>query len=166
MAKLHSITRHGAHVIEISQAFLLSCALLAPHPYCIIRKAWDRGYNAATSSKKLMCTRVQAAAVCGCNYMHIHVHSVQCNVNLASTSTCEGLQLNLRVHASIAVCILNCTLQVSITAFTISMRQNHVRQALLSEVLILQIISLWLDSIITMELEFSLANTNVLATLW
>ena len=37
MAKLHSITRHGAHMIKINQAFL--CALLAPHPYCIIRKS-------------------------------------------------------------------------------------------------------------------------------
>ena len=39
MAKLHSITRHSVHMIKINQAFLLlSCALLAPHPHCIIRK--------------------------------------------------------------------------------------------------------------------------------
>ena len=50
-------------------------------------------YRAATSSKKLACTRMQATAACTPNYTHMRVHSVKCNVNLAST--CEGLQLTL-----------------------------------------------------------------------
>ena len=50
-------------------------------------------YRAATSSKKLACTRMQATAACTRNYTHMRVHSVQCNVNLAAT--CEGLQLTL-----------------------------------------------------------------------
>ena len=53
----------------------------------------DLQYRAATSSKKLVCTHMHAAAACAPNYMHMRVHSVQCNVNLATT--CEGLQLTV-----------------------------------------------------------------------
>ena len=38
MAKLHSITCHGAHVIKINQAFLLLSRVFGPHPYCIKEK--------------------------------------------------------------------------------------------------------------------------------
>ena len=45
MAKLHSITRHGAHVIKINQAFLLLSRVFGPTPILHKRKAWDRGYK-------------------------------------------------------------------------------------------------------------------------
>ena len=51
----------------------------------------------------LMCTRVQAAAACACNYTYMRVHSVQCNVNLVST--CEGLQLTLVSAWEYTACI-------------------------------------------------------------
>ena len=63
-------------------------------------------YHAATSSKKLACTRMQAAATCAHNYTHMHVHSVQCNVNLATTW--EGLQLTLKSAVECSACEYSC----------------------------------------------------------
>ena len=50
MAKLHSITRHGAHVIKINQAFLLLSRVFGPTPILHKRKAWDRGYSSGSSN--------------------------------------------------------------------------------------------------------------------
>ena len=64
-------------------------------------------YHAATSSKKLTCTRTQAAAACAHNYMHMCVHSIQCNINLATTWIAADTRECMQVLASIAACILN-----------------------------------------------------------